>query len=133
MTKANTIYELIGGEKNLKILVETFYQIMSDKVDYKIIRELHPKNIESSVEKLYMFLSGWFGGPNLYMEKIGHPRLRARHLPFPITVVERDQWLNCMDEAFKVSGLNKKFTDENYTKMMSLFNNTANFMRNKDV
>jgi hemoglobin len=133
LTEVNSIYDLIGGEAELKILVKDFYRIMSDKADYKIIRDMHPEDITSSVEKLFMFLSGWFGGPNLYMEKIGHPRLRARHLPFSIGNQERDQWIACMRESFISTGLVNKFSNDNYEKMMLLFTNTASFMRNKDI
>jgi hemoglobin len=63
------------------------------------IRALHARSLRASREKLFLFLSGWLGGPDLYQQRIGHPMLRRRHLPFPIGREERDQWLLCMDMA----------------------------------
>jgi hemoglobin len=63
------------------------------------IRAMHPVDLTSSREKLFMFLSGWLGGPQLYQQAFGHPRLRMRHFPFPIGIKERDQWLLCMCKA----------------------------------
>lgn len=63
------------------------------------IRKMHAADLSGSEEKLFLFLSGWLGGPNLYVERFGHPFLRARHLPFSIGSVERDQWMHCMRQA----------------------------------
>jgi hemoglobin len=63
------------------------------------IRKLHPESLAGSRDKLHWFLVGWLGGPPMYVERFGHPRLRARHLPFPIGAPERDAWLLCMRRA----------------------------------
>ncbi len=63
------------------------------------VRALHATSLKASREKLYMFMTGWLGGPQLYVEKHGHPRLRQRHFPFEIASRERDEWLWCMDRA----------------------------------
>ncbi|MDZ4055619.1 MAG: group II truncated hemoglobin, partial [Polynucleobacter sp.] len=94
-----TSYELIGGAEPVRALVDRFYDLMELEEAYALIREMHPQDLSSSREKLYLFLSGWMGGPQLYQEKYGHPMLRARHLPFPIGSVERNQWLDCMKRA----------------------------------
>lgn len=95
-----TPYELLGGETPLRALVDSFYDHMDDLVETKPIREMHPKNLRGSREKLFMFLSGWLGGPDRYIAAFGHPRLRRRHMPFSIGPKERDQWMHCMKLAF---------------------------------
>ena len=132
MTKENTeklptIYEDIGGEKTVRELVDKFYDIMHENTEYDIIRKMHPELLDTSKDKLFMFLSGWMGGPSLYVNKYGHPRLRARHMPFVITDVERDQWLKCMLEAMN----ELKLKNELKVELMRSFYQTADFMRNK--
>lgn len=125
--KIPTIYDDIGGETVLKDLVNKFYDLMHETIDFDIIRKMHPESLDSSKEKLFMFLSGWMGGPSLYISKYGHPRLRARHMPFPITEVERDQWISCMDKAMDEVNIDKKIKEP---LMRSLYQ-TADFMRNR--
>lgn len=126
MTK--TIYEQIGGESVVRKLVDRFYDLMDASPEAEGIRKLHPESLEHSREKLFMFLSGWMGGPPLYIERFGHPRLRARHLPFPIGESERDQWLRCMNSA-----LNETVADPLLRGQLSLsFGQLADFMRNKE-
>lgn len=92
-------YALLGGEDTLRRLVHRFYELMDTLPETWGIRQMHPDDLSGSEEKLFMFLSGWLGGPPLYERAKGHPRLRARHLPFTITSAERDQWLLCMQIA----------------------------------
>ena len=94
-----TPYELLGGKDAVRDLVHRFYQLMDELPEAYGVRKLHPQDLSGSEEKLFMFLSGWLGGPQLYIQRHGHPRLRARHLPFPIGGAERDQWLLCMRRA----------------------------------
>jgi hemoglobin len=94
-----TLYEEMGGEEGIRRLVNRFYDLMDSAPQASHIRSLHAASLKASREKLFMFFSGWTGGPQLYVEKFGHPRLRARHLPFPIGERERDEWLWCMDRA----------------------------------
>jgi hemoglobin len=95
----STPYAALGGEAGVRALVERFYDLMELDPAYAGIRALHAPDLGSAREKLYLFLSGWLGGPPLYVERYGHPRLRARHLPFAIGTGERDQWLACMRQA----------------------------------
>ena len=127
MSEVQTPYNRIGGEKAVRQLCHTFYQIMSDTPQTDLIRKMHPEDIASSEEKLFMFLSGWLGGPPLFTDKFGHPRLRARHLPFKIGIEERDQWLYCMAQALKTLELDTLFAEQ----LMSSFVQTADFMRNQ--
>jgi len=94
-----TPYEMIGGDAGIRQLVDRFYDLMDASPEAATIRRLHAASLKASREKLYMYLTGWTGGPPVYVEKYGHPRLRARHLPFHISSRERDEWLWCMDRA----------------------------------
>ena len=94
-------YELLGGEVVLRKLVKRFYDYMEILPDSREIRRMHAESLKQAEEKLFMFLSGWLGGPNLYWETYGHPMLRMRHLPFAIGVQQRDQWMLCMRRALE--------------------------------
>ena len=93
MMISGTLYEAIGGEENIRKLVDRFYDLMDTSPEAAGIRGLHPSDLTESREKLYLFFVGWMGGPPLYVTRFGHPRLRARHIPFPIGSSERDEWL----------------------------------------
>lgn len=119
-----TPYDALGGEAAVRKLVECFYDRM--KAGYPRLRALHPPDDSGSRRKLFEFLSGWLGGPPLYVERYGHPRLRARHAPFPIDQQGVDDWLACMRESMDecgVTGALRAFLDARFT-------HTANFMRN---
>lgn len=94
-----TPFELLGGDAGIRRLVERFYDLMDSSPEAADVRALHAQSLKSARQKLYLYLTGWTGGPPLYEEKYGHPRLRMRHLPFHIGTTERDQWLWCMDKA----------------------------------
>jgi len=127
MSELKTPYDRIGGEVAVRKLCHTFYQIMCETAQTSLIRAMHPTNIQISEEKLYLFLTGWLGGPPLYTDLYGHPRLRARHLPFPIGIEARDQWLYCMAQALKTMDIDDLFAQQ----LMSSFVQTADFMRNQ--
>lgn len=99
MTRVATPYERIGGEAGVRALVRRFYELMDTLPEAYGIRKLHQPDLSSAEEKLFMYLTGWLGGPQLYMNAYGHPRLRARHLPFPIGPAEAEQWMMCMRQA----------------------------------
>lgn len=124
-----TYYELLGGEQGVRTLVDDFYDLMMLDERFAGIRAMHPQDMSTSRDKLFWFLSGWLGGPPLFEEKFGHPRLRARHLPFSIGVSERDQWMTCMAEVMEKSAL----SPEARTALISALFKTADWMRNKDV
>jgi hemoglobin len=96
-----TAYEVLGGEPVLTRLVERFYHYMDTLPEASGIRAMHQPDLSGARGKLFKFLSGWLGGPNLYWEEFGHPRLRMRHFPFSIGGSERDQWMLCMDRAIE--------------------------------
>ncbi len=122
-----TVYELIGGETGVRDLVDRFYDYMDSDAEVAEIRQMHAKSLRGSREKLFLFLSGWFGGPDLYVQKYGHPRLRQRHLPFAIASKERDQWMRCMRKALADMPL----ADDVRQKLEQAFMNTADHMRNQ--
>lgn len=124
---SSSLYDMLGGEAGVRVLVNRFYDIMDSSPEAKDIRAFHAASLKQSREKLFMFLSGWSGGPQLYIEKYGHPRLRMRHMPFSIGERERDQWLWCMNRALDESDFLP--TVKEYLK--SRFTETADFMRNK--
>ncbi len=95
----STPYDAIGGEQTLINLVDRFYFYMDTLPEAQGIRAIHQQSLASARDKLFKFLSGWLGGPNLFIEEFGHPMLRARHLPFAIGESERDQWMLCMNKA----------------------------------
>jgi len=94
----DSIYARIGGEPTVRALVDRFYQLMDTMPEAQQLRRLHP-NMERAADSLFKYLSGWLGGPPLYVQERGHPRLRMRHLPIEIGPRERDQWLLCMRQA----------------------------------
>ena len=122
-----SLYELMGGEIGLTKLVERFYDLIDSSPEAAQIRALHPKSLKQSREKFFMFLSGWSGGPQLYIEKHGHPRLRMRHIPFSIGVVERDQWLWCMNKSLDEMDLDSLVLEH----LKVRFTEAADFLRNR--
>ncbi|MBL8454207.1 MAG: group II truncated hemoglobin [Zoogloea sp.] len=95
-----TPYTELGGAEGIRRLVHRFYTLMDTLPEAWDVRQMHPEDLSGSEEKLFKYLSGWLGGPPLFEQEFGHPRLRARHLPFSIASAERDQWLMCMHQAF---------------------------------
>ncbi len=123
-----TPYALMGGEVALGKLCERFYGLMDTVPQFTQLRAMHPVDLNLSQQKLFMFLSGWLGGPDLYVQHIGHPRLRQRHMPFAIGEAERDQWVACMVLAMEDTGVEPALRE----KLLTSFFNTADFMRNKE-
>ena len=126
-----SLYDLLGGEpeaKNqIREIVEAFYDVMESDEKAKTIRLMHPEDLTSSREKLFMFLTGWTGGPQLYIERYGHPFLRRRHLPFKIGEEERDQWIYCMTKGM----LNLKMEDQKIKALLNALYPITDFMRNQ--
>lgn len=122
-----THFDLLGGDEGVRRLVDRFYDLMDSEEHAAGIRALHPPDLSSSREKLYLFLTGWLGGPPLYVQRHGHPRLRARHLPFAIGVEERDAWVRCMEDALDEQPMPDELRD--YLKQR--FRAVADHMRNQ--
>ena len=120
-------YERLGGEQAVRKLVDRFYDLMDSLPEAGQIRALHPEDLTGSRDKLFKFLSGWLGGPQLYVAEYGHPRLRARHLPFPIGDAERDAWLRCMEQALAETEMDELLRSH----LLQSLRNTADHMRNR--
>lgn len=124
-----TQFELLGGEAGVRKLVDRFYDLMDTLPEAAGIRAMHPEDLSGSRDKLFKFLCGWLGGPPLYTQEYGHPRLRGRHLPFPIGETERDAWLLCMNQALDEMDIDAMMR----THIKQSLRQTADFMRNKQL
>ena len=122
-----TLFEELGGAEKIRDLVEKFYDIMDSDPRAAVIRAMHQTDLTEAREKLFMFLTGWSGGPSLYIERYGHPMLRKRHLPFPIGESERDQWMFCMVRAMHDIGMEEPMV----VRLAQALWSVADFMRNK--
>jgi len=120
-------YERIGGEEKVRALVHRFYEIMDSLPEAHGVRKMHGASLKSSEDKLFMFLSGWMNGPQLFVQKFGHPKLRQRHMPFAIGKAERDQWLLCMGQALDEVVEEAQLRNE----LKVAFIKVADFMRNQ--
>jgi len=122
-----TPFDLLGGEPAVRALVDRFYDLMDLEPAYAALRAVHGSTLDDARDKLFWFLCGWLGGPQHYVERFGHPRLRARHLPFPIGIRERDQWLACMSQAMREREVDPVLAE----RLAQAFFGTADWMRNK--
>ena len=126
-TPVETPFALIGGEAPIQALVDRFYDLMELEPAYAELRATHGSTLDDARQKLFWFLCGWLGGPDYYIERFGHPRLRMRHLPFAIGIRERDEWVLCMDQAMRETGVD----DALRQRLNQSFFQTADFMRNR--
>jgi hemoglobin len=124
---SRSLYDQIGGDDQVRALVERFYDLMDIDLDLAQLRAAHGPSLEQARERLFLFLCGYLGGPNRYVEQFGDPRLRARHLPFSIGAVERDQWLICMGRAMHDVGVVTALSD----RLLHSFYGVADWMRNR--
>jgi hemoglobin len=122
-----TPFEWIGGEDKVRTLVDRFYDLMDLEPGYSALRVVHAPALDDARQKLFWFLCGWLGGPQHYVERFGHPRLKQRHMPFKIGLIERDQWLACMDQAMGEIGVPADLRE----KLRASFFQTADWMRNQ--
>jgi hemoglobin len=123
-----TPFEWIGGEARVQQLVTRFYDLMDLEPAYGQLRAAHSSSLDDARQKLFWFLCGWLGGPQHYVERFGHPRLKMRHMPFKIGLVERDQWLACMAQAMAEVAV----PDALQAKLKPSFFQTADWMRNQE-
>jgi len=122
-----TPFEWMGGEKPVRQLVDRFYDLMDLEPGYAALRASHGSTLDDARQKLFWFLCGWLGGPDHYVSRFGHPRLRMRHMPFSIGILERDQWLACMDQAMTEVGVDPEL----HQRLNASFFQTADWMRNR--
>ena len=119
-----TVFELIGGEEAIAALVDAFYAAVADD---PILRPMYPADLAEPKRRLYLFLVQFFGGPNWYSAERGHPRLRMRHVPFPIDQLARDTWLNHMLKALDEAGISEPAR----SRMRDYFERASAFLINR--
>src|SRR5690606_21080282 len=115
MNQPKSLYERIGGAETIARLVAAFYPRVQA---HPLLAPLFPEDITPVMEKQRLFLTQFLGGPPLYSEKHGHPRLRARHLPFPITPSRAQAWLSCMEEALDEVGITGPEREEMWGRLV---------------
>ncbi|MDD3610083.1 MAG: group II truncated hemoglobin [Halothiobacillaceae bacterium] len=122
-----TPYSLLGGEDGVRRITRRFYALMDELPSVRPLREVHPDDLSDAEQKLFEFLSGWLGGPQLFMERHGHPRLRMRHMRLPIDESMRDQWMHCMRHALDSEVSDPELREQLYEALW----NVADHMRNR--
>ena len=125
-TATVTMFERLGGAVVIDRLVEAFYARMDTLPEAQGIRDMHAPDLGNTKAVLKRYLTEWTGGPKLYSVERGHPRLRQRHMGFPIGNGERDAWLLCMRGALDETVADAAARDEIYGAMAKL----ADWMRN---
>jgi hemoglobin len=121
-------YDQLGGEAGVLTLVHRFYELMDELPEAYNVRLLHPESLAGSATSLFEYLSGWFGGPALYIAKKGHPRLRMRHAPYAVDPVVRDEWMLCMTQALSEQVVDIALRDQ----LIHTFAQMANHLINTD-
>jgi hemoglobin len=121
-------YEFLGQEAGIRRLVDRFYELMDSLPVAATIRAMHPADLEESADKLALFLVERFGGPSVYSSQRGHPRLRARHMPFAVDAAAAEAWMACMRQALEEQVRSGPERDE----LVAFFDHVANHMRNRD-
>lgn len=120
-----TVYEAVGGSETFKTLVERFYAAVESD---PLLRPLYPEeDLSSATERLTLFLIQYWGGPDTYSARRGHPRLRLRHQPFAIGQLERDAWFKHMTAAVNSLDLNPEVRKE----LLDYFDTTSTAMINR--
>jgi hemoglobin len=122
-TESITVYERVGGEVFFVELVNRFYEFVETD---PVLRPLYPHDLKPGKWHLASFLAQYWGGPPQYSAERGHPRLRQRHMPFPIGQAERDAWATHMLSA--LSSMNAPFHEA--ALMAEYFERTATLMMN---
>lgn len=121
------MFERVGGAAIVDRLVEAFYQRMDALPEARTIRAMHAPDLAPTKQVLKRYLCEWMGGPKLYSVEKGHPRLRQRHMGFPIGEAERDAWLLCMRGALEDTVKDIDARQEIYVALAKL----ADWMRNQ--
>ncbi|MGD2059383.1 MAG: group II truncated hemoglobin [Acidimicrobiia bacterium] len=122
---ADTPYAEMGGEEAVRALSEAFYDVIEE--ESPTLRAMLPANTANTRRKLFMYLTGWLGGPPLYEQKWGHPRLRMRHMPFAIGDDEATEWMRCMEKAMDRVGVEEPLR----SFLFERFGPLAQHMRNR--
>ncbi|MBM6550700.1 group II truncated hemoglobin [Marinomonas ostreistagni] len=103
--------QAIGGLEGLNKLVRTFYRLMADTPAYRPLFDMHPQPVDTSIDKLILFLHGWMGGERMYAAKYGQIALPRAHAHLDVNDAERLMWLNCMNDALVECGYDDDLRD----------------------
>ncbi|HMS27298.1 MAG TPA: group II truncated hemoglobin [Burkholderiaceae bacterium] len=125
MTQA-TPYERIGGEAGVRKLVHRFYELMDELPEAYQVRRLHPESLDNSEQNLFEYLSGWFGGPTMYTDKKGHPRMRQRHAPYAVSPSAKDEWMLCMKQSLAENIADETFRQQLQANFQALADHMVN-------
>ena len=121
-----TPYERIGGEAGVRKLVHRFYELMDELPEAYQVRKLHPDSLAGSEQNLFEYLSGWFGGPTMYTDKKGHPRMRQRHAPYAVTLEAKDEWMLCMKQSLAETVADEPFRTQLQANFQALADHMVN-------
>lgn len=125
MTKPGTIYEAIGGQEAVDKIIDSLYKHIGKHPD---LIPIFPEDLTESAYKQRLFLTQFFGGPQLYLKERGHPMLKRRHMEFIITPTRRDAWLECMAKALDEANIEEPYR----TAIMERLTMTAHHMMNTE-
>ena len=120
-----TLYDQVGGQPFFERLVEAFYVVVESD---ELLRPMYLDDLEAARRHLVIFLVQYWGGPTLYVQERGHPRLRMRHAAYRITKKARDAWLAAMNAA--LASVRGELSDEQFAEMSSYFDMAAHQLRN---
>ncbi|MGL3607271.1 group II truncated hemoglobin [Rhizobium sp. G187] len=123
-----TLYQAIGGDATVKALTDRFYELMDTLPEAARCRAIHPPDLSGSAQKFYDYMTGYLGGPPVYMEKRGHPMLRRRHFVAEIGPAERDEWLLCFRQALEETVHHPKLRE----LILPAIEKLAHHMQNKE-
>jgi len=127
-TRAQTTpFARLGGAATIDALVEAFYARMDSLPQARTIRAMHADDLSEIKAVLKRYLTEWLGGPRLYSQERGHPRLRMRHFGFAIGEAERDAWMTCMQGALEAVVADEALRAD----LTSAFFKLADWMRNQ--
>jgi hemoglobin len=130
-TPLDSPFALLGGREAVTRLAARFYEVMER--DEPALSALHRQDPGGGIDpgvktRFALFLVGWLGGPQEYMERHGHPRLRMRHAPVAVDATMRDAWLRCMTRALDdcgVSGPVRGFLDQRFAEVAAFLVNSG--------
>ncbi|MFN8021710.1 MAG: group II truncated hemoglobin [Acidimicrobiales bacterium] len=124
----HTMYDLLGGADGLHRIVDRFYDAMDDDPLYAPIRSMHQTDLGPIKQGLFEFLSGWLGGPPLFVQRTGGVCITGAHAPYAIDARARDLWVRCIDGAMADAGVADRYREA----LMPAFTGMAEMLRNVD-
>jgi len=110
-TGQGTMYDWIGGEEGVRKLVNRFYELVGQEPEAKSIRAMHKEDLSDIKMGLFEYLSGWLGGPPLFIQKHGSPCISSQHKPFKIDQAASDAWMHCINKAMAEVNIDKKYRE----------------------